>query len=303
MAPANLDLDSLMLFHAVVNAGSLTAASADLHLAKSTVSRRLSQLERQVGAMLLKKSTRKLALTEVGAALNARCTRIAAELQEAGREAAHLQSDVQGMLRVSVPIEFGNAWLGKVLAEFATRYPEISLDIELSSRPADLIDDPFDLVINLGKPKLSRFAYRRLATLGRGVYASPDYLKRRGTPRSIEGFRDHECVVTGLQRREGVWSFTSQSRRRAIGVESRITVNSIRLARELVKNGAGLGLLPNLLCAQDLKDGRLVRILTGWKSPPLQVAALILARDALPNKTRVFLDFIASRIATDEAAQ
>jgi DNA-binding transcriptional LysR family regulator len=295
------DLDALMLFHQVVAAGSLTAAAARLRLAKSTVSRRLAQLERQAGAMLLKKTTRRLALTELGQVVHARCERIAVELEAARRETQRMRSDVQGALRVSMPLEFGNAWLGRHLAEFTRAHPAIALEIELTSRPADLIDEPIDIAIHVGRLRSSRLAHRRLATLERGVYASPAYLDRMGTPRSIDDFRRHECVVTGLQQREGVWSFRTQSGRRAIGVASRITVNSIRLARELVKSGAGLGLLPNLLCAEDARAGRLTRVLASWKFPPVPITALILAREAIPRKTRVFLDFLAERVARGEA--
>lgn len=298
-----LDLDALMLFYQVVAAGSLTAAAVRLRLAKSTVSRRLAQLERRAGAMLLKKSTRRLALTELGQAVHARCERIATELEAVRREALRMQSDVQGTLRVSVPLEFGNAWLGRNLSEFTRMHPAIAVEVELSGRPADLIAEPFDIAIHVGRLEPSRLAYRRLAALERGVYASPAYLERMGTPRSIDDLRRHECVVTGLQQREGVWSFRTRSGRRAIGVTSRITVNSIRLARELVKSGAGLGLLPNVLCAEDVQAGRLTRVLAGWKSPPVPITALILTREAMPRKTRVFLDFLAERIASGEGTR
>jgi DNA-binding transcriptional LysR family regulator len=205
---------------------------------------------------------------------------------------------VHGTLRIRLPLEFGAAWLGQAIAEFALGFTDIQLDVDASGRPVDLIDDAFDIAIAFGRPKPSRLTFRRLGTLPTGLYASPLYLQRRGTPDSVDELREHDCVVTEIQQREGVWAFRSQSRRRSVAIVGRHRVNSGRLARELVLGGAGLGVFPSLMCDRYVATGELVRVLPTWSSPPLEVVALILSRTQLPRKTRVFLDFIAERLAS-----
>lgn len=289
-----LDLGCLMLFHEVVEAGSLTAASAKLKLAKSTVSRRLARLEQQVGSILVKRGTRKLALTEIGASLHNRCQRIAGEVQQASEQALEMHSNMQGMLRLSIPGDLGVIWLGTVISEFVRQFPEITMTVRLNNGDiVDPIEEPFDLVIQVGETKPLRSVYRRLATLSRGIYASPEYLARRGTPRSREECKAHEWIVTDVQVRDGVWLFRKGSKRRAISIVSKIVTNDARLARELAIAGLGLVLVPDTLCRDAVKQRRLVRVLTDWQTPALQVVALFLSRDRIPRKTRVFLEFFA----------
>ncbi len=297
-----MDINSLLLLFEVVNAQSITKASARLRIPKSTISRRLTLLEQQVGAMLLIRGSRKLSLTEVGGMLYDHCKRIAVEVEEAGLEAAEMESSVRGNLRVIVPADFGVSWIGKAIAEFMLKYPELSLEIVVSNQSFDQAVEPYDIALHLGAMKPSRLAFRRLATVKRGVYASPDYLKRHGVPRSIEDFRRFDCVVTELQRQEGVWSLRNQSRHRVIEVAGKVTVNNIGVARELLIGGVGLGILPNILCRNDVKAKRLVRVMTNWESPPLRAVALFHDRKHIPHKTRVFLEYITSSLAAEEDA-
>lgn len=292
-----IDLNSLMLFYEVIEAGSLTAASVKLKLAKSTVSRRLSSLERQFGSVLVKKSARKLTLTEVGASLHSRCQNIAAEVHEATRQALAVHSNMQGLLRVSVPGDLGIDWMAKVVADFARLFPEITVAIRIhNSDIVDPIKEPFDIAIQIGERRPSQSVCKRLATLSRGIYASPDYLALRGTPGSIEDCRAHDWIVTDVQERDGVWLLRRNAKGRAVGDARKIIANSARLARELAIKGLGLALVPDALCANAMRDRRLVRVLVDWKSPPLQVVALFVSRDRIPKKTRVFLDFFAERM-------
>jgi len=301
---ARLDLNGLMLFHEVVRAGSLTAASRRLRVARSTLSRRLLQLEAQMGTLLLKKTTHKLAPTEIGQALYQHCERIASEAEMVGRKAAQMQTDLQGTLHVAIPVEFGTAWLGKAISDFSMVYPAMEIEVDVSARMVDLIDESADIVISFGQPKPSRLALRRLGSLTSGIYASPAYLARHGEPGSLDEVRARDCVVTEIQKRERIWRFRSQNRRRSVEVKGRIRVNSIRLARELVISGAGMGLLPHMMCANHVASGQLVRVLPAWESPPLPVFALILSRTQVPKKTRVFLDFVAEHLlASNEKAR
>jgi DNA-binding transcriptional LysR family regulator len=292
-----LDLNSLMLFYEVVNAKSITGAAQQLRLPKSTISRKLALLEEHLGAILLKKSHRLITPTDIGAVLYNHCQRLAAEVEDAGIETAEMQSTLRGTLRVSIPIDFGISWLSRAIAEFVLKYPEINLEIEVNSRLVTPRDDPYDITIQLGPLKESGLTYRRVATITRGVYASPVYLERHGMPYTVDDFGKHDCVVTDQQRQDGVWTFRNKTKHRFIEVTGKVIVNNIGVARELAIGGVGLCMLPNIMCKNDVKTKRLVRVLTDWESPPMHATALILSRKGIPNKTRVFLDFLAERLA------
>lgn len=301
MSDKTLDLNALMLFHEVVKGGSLAAACERLDVPRSTLSRRLIQLEKDLGSLLMKRSTRKLAPTDLGIAVQQHCLRIAQEAEAIRQETARMVTQLQGTLRVALPIEFGSAWLGKAISDFAVQYPEIALDIDVSGRMVDLIDESYDIALTFGRPAPSRITLRRLGSLTSGIYASPDYLADRGMPRSLDDISRHDCVVTKLQLREGLWRFRNSSGQRSVTLNSRLRVNSIRLARELVLAGTGLGVLPHMMCTRHLANGSLVRVLPSWSSPALPIYALILSRTRVPKKTRIFLDFIAEALAEGAA--
>lgn len=296
------DLNALMMFHEVVNAGSLTAACERLRVPRSTLSRRLLQLEKEMGVLLLKKSTRKLAPTDLGLGIHQHCGRIAAEVAAIQQMTSRTSGELQGTLRVAMPIEFGTGWLGKAISDFAIKYPEMVVEVDVSGRVVDLIDESVDLAITYGHPKPSRMTLRRLGALTSGIYASPQYAQRRGLPQSLDQVTEHDCVVTEIQLREGIWRFSGSRGKRNLHVKGRLRVNSIRLARELVVSGAGLGLLPHMMCAGHVASGALVRVLPSWNSPSLPVVALILSRTSVPKKTRVFLDFVAEQLAASQSA-
>lgn len=294
-----LDLNSLRLYYNVVNAGSITRAAEQLRMPKSTISRKLAQLEKDLGAILLRKGSKRLATTDIGAALYDRCRRLMIEIEDVGLTATEMQGELRGVLRVSIPVDFGISWISRAIASFVQKYPEISLEIEVNSRAVNPREDPYDVTIQLGPLKDSGLTYRRLATVTRGVYASPEYLERHGMPRTIEDFAKHDCIVTDQQRQDGVWAVRNQSKHRFIEVVGKVMVNNIAIARDLAIAGVGLSMLPNIMCRNDVKSGRLVRVLTNWESPPMQATALILSRKGIPNKTRVFLDFLAERLVDD----
>jgi DNA-binding transcriptional LysR family regulator len=293
----HIDLNSLMLFYEVIEAGSLTAASAKLKVAKSTVSRRLNRLEQQFGLVLIKKSARKLVLTEVGANLHKRCQTIAAEVHKAGQQMLGMRSNMQGTLRISVPGDLGVTWLGKIICDFAQLSPNLTISLRMhNSDVVDLIKEPFDIAIQIGEMKPSQLVCKHLATLSRGIYASPEYVARRGTPDSLDDCRAHDWIITDVQERDGIWLLRRHSKRNAMGVAPRVVANSARLARELAIMGLGLALVPNVLCMEAVRDQRLIRLLTQWQSPPLQIMAVFLSRDRIPGKTRAFLEFFAERM-------
>lgn len=291
-----LDLNALLLFFEVVNARSITSASKKLEIPKSTVSRKLMFLEDQLGAVLFKKGGRKLSMTDIGQALYEHCERIAAEIDEAGLGTVRMQTELRGMLRVSMPVDFGTGWLSSAIAAFAVNYPDIHLVIDANSRWVDVSVEPYDVAVQLGALPESHGGMRHLASITRGVYASPAFLERRGVPQSVDDFERFDCVVTEHQRAEGVWTFRSSLGVKVIDVVGRISVNHIGVARELVIGGVGLGILPNIMCQNDIRAKRLVRVLTDWESPSLQVSATFLGKRKESRRLRAFLDFMESKL-------
>lgn len=297
---SKLDLNSLRLFYDVVNAQSITRAATELGMPKSTISRKLTQLEQEVGTVLLKKGQRRLTTTEIGARFYDHCRRVVDEVEQAGLNTLHLQTSMQGALRVSIPIDFGVSWIGKAIAEFVLAYPNLELEVDVNSRPVDPREDPYDLTIQLGPLKDTDLTYRRIATITRGVYASPEYLGRRGVPLSVDDLHRHDCIITAQQRMEGIWTLRNQATHRFANIDGKVVVNNISVAREMAIGHVGMSMLPNLMCANDLRTGRLQRVLRDWESPSMHATALVLSRKGMPSKIRTFLDFLADRLSVDQ---
>ncbi len=295
-----LDLNALVLFYEVVNSQSLTRASDKLRVPKSTISRKLSILEHQLGSQLLKRGRKVVALTDIGHVVYNHTQRIVSEIEDAGFEASQMQSELSGVFRVSLPIDFGVSWLGRLVAEFAIIHPHIQMIIEINNRWVDVSQEPYDVAIHLGPPRNSHLPVKVFTSLSRGIYASPDYLKRKGSIHSIEDLQHHDCIVTEHQRDEGVWNFLSSAADKVIDIEARVVVNNIGMAREIAIGGLGLGILPNVMCKNDVAASRLVRLLPDWRSPPLQASAFYSGRRRMPRKTRAFIDFLSERLLTDE---
>ncbi|UPJ76867.1 LysR family transcriptional regulator [Bradyrhizobium sp. 187] len=293
---AGFEVDALLLFSEVVRSGNLTRASDATGLSKATISRRLASLEEQVGSLLLKRNSRGLAPTSIGMRLLEYAERIEAEVKEARIEVDELQSGTRGTLRLSIPIEFGNAWLGKAVAEFALEYPDVSLIVATNNGVVDLVREQFDVAIMLGRLPDSRLIHRKLTSLRRAAYASPKYIERHGMPKTLEDLSQHRCIVTELQKRDGVWTFLKRAQRRHVDVAAHATVANISLVRELLLAGVGIGILNDVMCANDLKHARLVRVLPDWDSPPLHTSAVTLKRTLLPKRNRLFLDFMVRRL-------
>lgn len=302
-----LDLNALLLFFEVTNARSISAAAKKLGIPKSTISRKIQFLEDQTGAVLFRKGSRKLATTDTGQVLYEHCERIAAEIEEAGLGTARMQTELRGTLRVSMPVDFGIGWLSRAIAAFAVSYPDIHVVIDANSRWVDVTVEPYDVAVQLGPLPKTQGGTRRLASITRGVYASPQFLDRMGTPVNIEDFGRFDCIVTEHQRAEGVWNFRSELGAKVISVAGRVTVNHIGIARELVIGGVGLGILPNIMCQNDVRTKRLTRVLTDWESPALEVSATFPGKRKESRRLRTFLDFMEQKLkiegdALDQAA-
>ena len=177
-----IDLNALLLFYEVVNAESIRQASARLHVPKATISRKLRQLEQAVGAVLLKRGPQKLSVTDTGAALYEHCERIVSEVRDASFALSDMQSQLSGVLRISVPYGFGSEWLGGAIGRFALQYPNLEIYMRAAVGWVDVSEEQVDVVINIGRIRNEALPATRLGELSRGLYASPEYCARAGLP-------------------------------------------------------------------------------------------------------------------------
>jgi DNA-binding transcriptional LysR family regulator len=283
-------LGQMHLFVKVVEHGGFTAAARDLGVPKSTVSRQVARLEDRLGVRLLERTTRALRTTEVGQAYYERCTRILAEVVEAEGAVTEAQAEPRGRLRISAPLTFGYLFLGEVIAAFLQSHPQVRIDISLTDRRVDLIDEGFDLAIRIGQLDDSTLVARRLGWAAAVVAASPEYLSRFGRPQVPEELRQHRCLH--YEYRGFGWRFGGVS----VPVDGPLVSNNGDLLRAAAVAGLGIIITPRFIIADELRDGRLVSILEEHLGAEgAGIWAIYPANRHLSAKVRSFVDFAVAR--------
>lgn len=234
---------------------------------RSTVSRRVAELERQLGARLLHRTTRKLQLTAIGAAYYERSSRSLADLAEAEALVRATQATPRGRLRLTAPSDLGGLLVPMVVS-FTEQYPEVRVDLELSQRMVDLVAEGFDLALRASAslPDSSLVA-RRITSVQWHLFASPGYLEARGEPRSPRELSEHECILFGPQRGRGSWQLFTGSESVDVMVAGRISANGADLALQAAQAGAGIAFLPEFRARPLLGDGTLRRVLSAYHGP------------------------------------
>ncbi|MET0404948.1 MAG: LysR family transcriptional regulator [Cystobacter sp.] len=267
-----MDLNELLVFARVIQAGSFTAAARGLRMPKSTVSRKVSELEERVGAQLLQRTTRQLRLTEVGSVFYEHCARIVAEAEQAEQAVTRMQAAPHGLLRVTLPLSFGV--FGPIIAEFLRRHPEVQVELLCTDRMVDLVGEGFDLAVRAGKLVDSSLMARRLGSIERIVVASPEYLQRRGTPKTPRDLEKHDCLLFGTSQNAGTWALSSGNKTVEVPVTTRLSVNEPDMLRAMALASTGIALMPNIACVDDVGSGRLRRVLPDWTSAESAVHAI-----------------------------
>jgi DNA-binding transcriptional LysR family regulator len=291
-------LNAMSVLVAVAEAGSLSAASRKLGIPLPTVSRKLSELETHLNTRLLIRSTRKLALTEAGAAYLPACKRILEQLGDAERAASGEYVSPRGDLVVTAPIVFGRLHVLPAINEFLASYPEIDVRLVLSDRNVHLIDDHVDLAVRIGPLRDSSMVTTRVASVRRVVCASSAYLASRGTPKVPDDLSTQACITFDSLTSSTAWRFASAGSRteRSVPIRSRLSVNTAEAAIDAAVAGLGLTRVLSYQAAKAVAEGKLKIVLAKYEPEPLPINLLHLGRGLLPFKTRAFLDFLASRI-------
>ena len=289
-----IDPGDLLLFARIVECGSLSLAAQRVQLPKSTVSRRLSQLEAQLGERLLQRTTRKLVLTEFGASLLEHARRVADETEMAAALAQHRQGAPSGLLRVSMPADFANLTMGAMMTRFMHQYPAISLELDLSPRRVDLVAENFDLAIRMGNlPDDATLAARRVSLSKIALYAAPRYTSLRGLPEHPDDLFKHDLLSlpprqNGLTR----WKLLRGKVEWERELPVRLMANSPEVLVRMAATGVGIAASTELFAREYLQSGELVRVLPEWSFPVVTGWAVFPGRRLMPAKTRVFLDML-----------
>jgi DNA-binding transcriptional LysR family regulator len=296
------DIVDLRTFVQIVRSGSLSAAGREMGLALSVVSKRLAMLEQRTDTQLITRSTRRLALTEEGQLLFERAQRILAEVDEAETALGRGKIEPQGVLRISATYALGRAHVSPVCRDLMRTYPKLSVDLVLTDRLLELIDERMDLVIRIGMPKNSELMMRKLIDNHRIVVASREYLERRGTPSAPEDLAAHDCILYNRSNQADWRLVNKQSEAREVRVSSRLQCDSGELAHDWALAGSGLVMKSWIDVAPDLASGRLVRVLPDWQSDPAPVCALFPKNRQMPMRVRLFLDAMAERLLASSRA-
>ncbi|MEK1841750.1 MAG: LysR family transcriptional regulator, partial [Pseudomonas sp.] len=263
-------LNDMALFVEVVKARSFRRAAEAMGMPNSTLSRRISGLEKEIGLRLLHRTTRKIELTEAGQLYFDRCKRIVDEARLAHEQLGEMLARPSGVLRASLPVDFANIYLAPLIAEFARLYPGISFEFDLTPRQVDLVSEPVDVVIRMGEPASSNLIARKLASLRRGLYASPRYLELYGDPIHPSDLTRHECLRMRGTRADR-WILSGSEGEVEVEVGGRFELNSVGMIRRLATLDLGIALLGEGIVAQDLADGTLRRVLPQWQASPVSV--------------------------------
>lgn len=289
-----MDFNEILIFAKVVQAGSFIGASRQLDMPKSTVSRKVSELEERLGARLLHRTTRTLSLTDVGQAYFQHAARIVAEVEAAELAVTRMQEVPRGLIRVTAPLSFGH--LGPVVASFLQRYPEVQVEMVCADRVVDLVQEGFDVAVRAGQLADSTLIARSLGALRNIVVASPSFLKKQGTPRTPAELEGFDCVVFSGSSDRSSWRLHRQGKAATVNVRARFVVNDFDIVEESALAGLGIAMLPTYRCVDHLARKRLRRVLDDWCSPEVPLHAVYPSTRHLSPKVKVFLDHLVEHL-------
>lgn len=289
-----MDLNEIVVFARVVQAGSFTAAARSLSMPKSTVSRKVLELEERLGSRLLQRTTRKLSLTDVGRAYYEHAARIVSELEEAERAVSNLEQAPRGLLRVTAPLNFG--FLGPMLSAYLARHTEVQLELVCTDRVVDLVEERFDVGIRAGPLADSALIARGLGNVQRLLVASRGYLRKRGRPRSPEELSAHDVIVFGAGSGRASYVLSDGTRSVEVAVRARLSVNDLDVLHAAAGAGLGVALLPIFRCLDELRSRRLERVLDGWDAPFTPIHAVYPSTRHLSPKVKSFVDHLQAQM-------
>lgn len=289
-------LESMSVFVAVVEAGSLSAAARQLDMPLATVSRKVAELEAHLKSRLLHRTTRQLSLTDVGASYLTACRRILEDIGEAERAATGEYAQPKGELVVTAPIVFGRLHIVPVVAEFLAQYPEISVNLMLTDRVVHLMEEQCDVAVRIGELPDSSLKAVPVGTVRRVVCASPAYWQTHGLPATPQDLANHDCITFDVLASVGAWVFGAGKSEQAVPVRSRLSVNTAEGAIAAAMLGVGVVRVLSYQVAEAVQRGDLQVVLQPFESAALPISLVHKGQAPLPLKVRAFSDFVIARL-------
>ena len=288
--------ENMETFIKVVDAGSMSAAADRMGVAKSAVSRRLKELEGHLGVELFHRTTRRLNLTDTGRTFYQQAVRILEDVLEAELATTQAHGELQGSLKIALPMSFGIMHMGPAINDFLQEHPKIEFDLDFNDREVDLIQEGFDLAIRIANLPDSSLIARRLAPIQQVVFASPDYLDHYGTPKSPDELQHHQCLAYSLINDHKTWRFQdNNSQEIKISITPHLKASVGEFLRDAAVNGHGISVLPTFIVYKEIENGALVPILTDYIPNPISAYAIYPQTRHLSQRVRQFVDFLVKR--------
>jgi DNA-binding transcriptional LysR family regulator len=299
--PRMPDFEGLAMFAKVAEERSFAAAARALGLSVATVSRGVSGLEERLGARLLNRTSRQLALTEFGLTVAESASRIYRDAEAAEGAAREMSSQPRGLVRLAVPMSFGLRWIAPILPDFFRAYPEVSMDLHLSDDTVDLVGQGFDAALRIAVLPDSSLVARRICAVSRFIVAAPAYLQRRGRPQHPRDLLRHDCLGYAYRARSDVWRLGNKAGdEEAITPAGPLRVTNADALVPTVLAGLAIAELPEFIAGEYLHDGRMEAILPGWALPKGGLYFVTPSAHTRPAKVEVLSDFLAERLAQPE---
>jgi len=291
-------LAAMQTFVRVAEAGSFTAVADQTNVARSAVTRQIAALEAHLGVKLMARSTRRLSLTSAGATYLEQCREILDRIDAAEGDLAGERQTLRGTIRTTVPLTFGLLHLMPLILEFAQAHPDIRIDLDFNDRRVNLIEVGMDLALRITDRMPETTVARHLTTCRSVVVAAPGYLRLHGEPKHPDELTQHACLPYSLASRS-TWTFLVDGAPRAVDISGPITANNGNALRDAALQGMGLLYGPTFICAEAIREGKLVPILTRFPIPALDMFAVFPGSRFVPQRVRAFVDFLAARLGPE----
>ncbi len=288
---------SMQIFIAAVEEGSFAAAARRFQLSPAMAGKHVSAIESDLNVRLLQRSTRRLSMTDAGQRYYVRCKAILEAMEEANREASDIQTTPRGLLRIAAPVAFGAMHLGQIVSRYLEQFPQVTLDVVLDDKYADLLENRIDVAIRVGRLDDPLLVTRRLAPCRMMLCASPAYLQRQGAPETPEDLSRAPRLAFSQAVSTGDWTiYDTQGRPHTIEGACRMTANNIQLLLEAALAGTGIAYGPSFVFGEHIKQGRLITLLPAYRTTELTLQAVYPSAIRIPSKVRSFVDFIAEAL-------
>jgi DNA-binding transcriptional LysR family regulator len=297
------DLNAMILFAKVVQAQSYSQAARDTGIPKSTISRKISQLEKDLNVRLLQRNSRSLSLTQIGKQIFENCLKILQEVETVQATIEGARQDVSGTLRVGIPVSFNQEIIANLSTGFLKQYPEVNLEMQFTNGDVDLIGQGYDITVMFGPLPNSELIARLLFERELNLVASPMYLAKHDVPETPKDLANHKGILLGNLHSTPIWPLGRGTDKTLVRFNSKAVVNSSVAVMQMVSAGLGIGLLTKAQCERELENGELIQVLENYPIEPLKAYGLYSSRFQLAPKISVFLDYFDQQIESHENLQ